>query len=145
VNVSAVVDFYGPVALDLMDDEPTTMTHDAPGSPETTLLGVHSLAQVPDEVARADLRTHLRRNRPVPPVLVVHGTKDRLVPFAQSVLLVEALRETGRDVQAVRVRGGGHGGPSVWTPQVLDIVNDFLRQHLPAPSLSPLVKDSITE
>jgi dipeptidyl aminopeptidase/acylaminoacyl peptidase len=78
-------------------------------------------------------------------VLVVHGTKDRLVPFAQSVLLVEALREAGRDVQAVRVRGGGHGGPSVWTPQVLDIVNDFLRQHLPAPSLSPLVKDSITE
>ena len=130
VNVSAVVDFYGPVALDRMDDEPTTVTHDAPGSPETTLLGVQSLAETPDRVAQADPRTHLRPDRSVPPVLVVHGTKDRSVPFAQSVLLVEGLRAAGRQVEAVQVRGGGHGGPSVWTPQVLDIVDDFLRQHL---------------
>jgi len=130
VNVSAVVDFYGPVALDRMDDEPTTMVHDAPGSPETTLLGVQSLEEAPRRVAQADPRTHLRSDRSVPPVLVVHGTKDRSVPFSQSVLLVEALRAAGRQVEAVQVRGGGHGGPSVWTPQVLDIVDDFLRQHL---------------
>ncbi len=130
VNVSAVVDFYGPVALDRMDDEPTTMVHDAPGSPVTTLLGVQSLTEAPDRVAQADPRTHLRADRSVPPVLVVHGAKDRSVPFAQSVLLVEALRTAGQQVEGVQVRGGGHGGPSVWTPQVLDIVDDFLCQHL---------------
>ena len=128
--ISAVVDFYGPVAFDRMDDEPTTTPHDAPGSPETTLLGVDRLGDAPELLRRADPRTHVSPDRPLPPVLVVHGTKDRLVPFAQSALLVEALRAAGQPVEAVRVRGAGHGGPSLWTPEVLDVVGEFLRSHV---------------
>ena len=128
VGFRAVVDFHGPVAFALMDDEPSTMVRDAPGSLETTLLGVDSLADAPGLVALADPRAHLGSG--ACPVLVVHGTKDRVVPFAQSVLLVEALRAAGTPVEAVRVRDGAHGGPSIWSPQVLDFVDDFLRRHL---------------
>jgi dipeptidyl aminopeptidase/acylaminoacyl peptidase len=43
-----------------------------------------------------------------PPVQIHHGTADTLVPFAQSVEFVEALRAAGGDVQFIPVRGSDH-------------------------------------
>ena len=124
------VDFYGPVALDQMDDEPTTMEHRVLGSPESDLLGGRELAAVPDLVRRADPRTYLAADRPLAPILLAHGTKDRLVPFAQSILLYQALRAAGQPVEMVKVRGAAHGGVTFWTDELLDIVGDFLDRHL---------------
>lgn len=36
LDIACCVDFYGPCALDLMDDEPSVMDHGGPGSPEAT-------------------------------------------------------------------------------------------------------------
>ncbi|MEK7866101.1 MAG: alpha/beta hydrolase [Planctomycetota bacterium] len=48
-----------------------------------------------------------------PPFLIMHGTEDPVVPFAQSEELHEALEEAGVDVTFVPVEGAGHGwGPS---------------------------------
>ena len=130
VSVACCVDFYGPTALSLMDAEPTAMVHDAPGSPETVLLGVMSLAEAPDLVRLADPRTHIARDRPPPPILIAHGSKDRSVPFQQSVLVYETLRDAGHPVELVKVTGAGHGGPTFWTAGLLDLVDDFFRRHL---------------
>jgi dipeptidyl aminopeptidase/acylaminoacyl peptidase len=43
-----------------------------------------------------------------PPVQIHHGTADTLVPFAQSVQFVEALRATGGSVELVVVEGSDH-------------------------------------
>jgi dipeptidyl aminopeptidase/acylaminoacyl peptidase len=44
----------------------------------------------------------------LPPFLVAHGTADRLVPFGQSGLLVEALRSAGVTVTFHAVEGADH-------------------------------------
>jgi acetyl esterase/lipase len=123
------VDFYGPTDLGRMDDEPTTTAHNAAGSPESDLLG-GELPTIPDRVRRADPRTYVTAERPLPPVFIAHGTKDRSVPFAQSILIYEALRAAGQPVEMVKVRGAAHGGTSFWTDELLDLVADFLLRRL---------------
>ncbi|MBV8227600.1 MAG: alpha/beta hydrolase [Verrucomicrobia bacterium] len=44
-----------------------------------------------------------------PPMLVVHGTADRLVPYLQSELLVEAMDKAGAPYYFHSVVSGGHG------------------------------------
>ena len=43
-----------------------------------------------------------------PPVLVVHGTADRTVPYSQAEALVAAARRVGVSTELVRVENGGH-------------------------------------
>jgi acetyl esterase/lipase len=130
VEFACFVDFYGPVALDRMEDEPTTMAHNALGSPESDLFGGREPATVPDLVRRADPRSHITADRPLPPVLIAHGSKDPVVPFAQSILGYEALRAAGQPVEMVKVRGAAHGGVTFWTDELMDLVAGFLRRHL---------------
>jgi acetyl esterase/lipase len=126
----ACVDFYGPTALDLMDSQPTTINHNGPGSPETALLGVETLEEAPDLVRRADPRTYLRPGQVLPGFFIAHGSRDRAVPFHQSVLIYEALRAAGHTAELVQVKAAGHGGPTFWTPELMDLVDGFLEQHL---------------
>ena len=62
------------------------------------------------------------------PCLCVHGSADPLVPYSQSVELVEALRAAGAEVVLLTVNGGGHGWPK--TPLVDQRVREFLDKHL---------------
>jgi hypothetical protein len=48
------------------------------------------------------------------------------------VYLHQRLIETGHESQLYILRGADHGGPEFWTPQVLDIVDGFIRTHLDA-------------
>ena len=128
--IRCFVDFYGPTDLGRMDDEPTTMEHNAVGSPESDLLGGGELPDIPERVSRADPRTYVSAERPLPPIFIAHGTKDRLVPFPQSILIYEALRAAGQPVEMVRVRGAGHGGPTFWTDELLHLVDGFLARNL---------------
>jgi dipeptidyl aminopeptidase/acylaminoacyl peptidase len=50
--------------------------------------------------------THARAD--APPILLVHGTVDDLVPAAQSVRLAEALRRAGATVELELVPGATH-------------------------------------
>jgi len=44
-----------------------------------------------------------------PPVMLVHGTADTDVPYEQSKMMAERLRQVGVQHQFVTVPGGGHG------------------------------------
>ena len=63
-------------------------------------------------------------------MLTFPGTKDRTVNTRCSVLLHQRLIETGHDSTLYLLRGADHGGPEFWTPQVLDIVDAFIKEHL---------------
>ncbi len=66
------------------------------------------------------------------PVLVVHGTADRLVPFAQHGQVL-ATRIPGAELLAID--GGDHVAIFTHRAQVRARVTQFLRQHAPtAPS-----------
>jgi dipeptidyl aminopeptidase/acylaminoacyl peptidase len=62
--------------------------------------------------------------------LIIHGSKDRIVPFGQSVMLYEALKQAGKAVEFYQLQGADHAGPPFWTEDVLDIVERFVRAHL---------------
>jgi alpha-L-fucosidase 2 len=44
-----------------------------------------------------------------PPFLLIHGTDDNVVPFAQSERFCDKLRASGEACELVPVNGGGHG------------------------------------
>ena len=45
----------------------------------------------------------------MPPFLFIHGTKDALVPFSQSVDMCNRMEESGGVYEVFPVRGEGHG------------------------------------
>jgi acetyl esterase/lipase len=44
-----------------------------------------------------------------PPMLLLHGDEDPMVPFEQSEIMEQALKKAGVEVKLLRVAGGGHG------------------------------------
>jgi acetyl esterase/lipase len=81
------------------------MCHDDPDSPESRLIGA-PVQERPDLVARADPCRWATKD--APPYLIMHGTRDRLVPFGQSELLARRLRELGVRVDLRPIEGADH-------------------------------------
>ena len=130
IQVKAVVDFYGPIDISKMNLEPSTQDHRNPESPEGMLIGGVDVLENPDKVKPTVPINYLDKTKEVPPFLIIHGNKDRLVPFGQSVLLYEALKQNDKSVVMYKLDGADHGGSAFWTDHVLTIVDDFLREHL---------------
>ncbi|WP_448759780.1 MFS transporter [Actinomyces oricola] len=113
------------------------------GQERRTLLGWQSsmvgaggigldVAEHPELVAPTVIMNHVppAGEQALPPLLVVHGDKDRLVHFSQSIWLVEDLQAKGQDVTFIRLAGADHGGAPFWQEDVLDVVDGFLTEHL---------------
>lgn len=49
----------------------------------------------------------------LPPILIIHGDADTIVPFEQATRLASALKAAGDQTELFRVPGGWHGGFSV--------------------------------
>lgn len=124
-RVQAVVDYYGPTDFLQMDAQrlPNGMIHDTPDSPESELVG-GPIQKNPEKVARCNPITYVSND--TPPFLIIHGDRDPLVPYQQSVLLVQALQAAGRDVTFYTVPGAGHG--HFTDPQVPKLTRAFLAE-----------------
>jgi acetyl esterase/lipase len=124
-RVDAVVDFFGPADLPSMADQESEFDHAAPDSPESKLIGGR-LPDHPDRAERASPVAYVDGSEP--PVLVVHGSADGVVPREQSGLFVSALAAADDAVTYHVVAGGGHGGFD--DTAVPELVDDFLDRHL---------------
>jgi acetyl esterase/lipase len=99
-SVQAVVDEFGPADLAVSDwgsyvaGVIRTVFHAQPNRPSVVLETASPL----DHVARGD-----------PPFLILQGTKDRIVPAAQSETLAQHLEEAHVPVKLVLVTDGMHG------------------------------------
>ena len=70
-------------------------------------------------------------NSSVPPVVTIHGDKDELVPYSQSVRLHKALSAAGVPNQLYTVVGGNHGGFSADENQkAWAVVRRFLQENV---------------
>ena len=128
--VQAVVDFFGPTDFRRMNDYPSQINHDHPSSPESLVVGGPIQTQaVADAVASYNPIHFITTEKTLPPFLIAHGDIDELVPFNQSVLLYDALREAGKEVTFYRVNGASHG-PGIFSEEMMRIVKDFLDQQL---------------
>jgi len=128
-DVLAAVDHYGPTDILRMDDFECAFSHDAADSPESRLIGC-PIQQNREKAKKVDPAVYVSPQRKIAPLLIMHGDEDELVPYNQSELLYDALREAGKDVAFYRVAGGHHGGAKFWCPQAVDIVDEFLKKHL---------------
>ncbi len=106
-RVQCVVDQFGPVDLLTLGQGASAQNHFSATSPESLLLGGPVLER--KELARqASPATHVSRDDP--PFLIIHGDKDPLIPFQQSVTFAELLKKSGVSVRFIPVTNGGHGG-----------------------------------
>ena len=129
-RVNCVGNFFGPSALLEMSRFPSRIDHDAPGSPESKLVG-GPLQKTRKVALSASPITHVSKDDP--PMLCIHGTNDQLVPYNQSVILDQALRKAGCTSTLITVKEGGHGGFNA--PEIDERLDAFFARHLRAMSV----------
>lgn len=118
-KVAAVIDFWG--ITDVAD----------------LLKGKNARNWAIDWIGNANSADLASRMSPVnyvrpgaPPVYIVHGNPDPLVPFEHSLRLKEALNKAGVTCELMEVPGGGHGDlKSADMQQAWQNVRDFLRRQ----------------
>jgi dipeptidyl aminopeptidase/acylaminoacyl peptidase len=65
------------------------------------------------------------------PVLLIYSTNDSIVPSNQSVLMADALKKAGKNVQLVELAGEDHWLSRTPTRvRSLDVIDKFLHDHL---------------
>ena len=159
--VQACVDLFGPTDLLNMNPDVTTppgstLDHDAPGSPESNLIGYNQPGQGVG-VLRTNqsnpnppfpaLMTLITQANPItwvdpadPPFLIAHGELDTTVPQRQSIKLAAALSGAGVPNQYWVVPGYGHGfGGAAGAEINTDVVTFFRQRLLGVPAPPPLV------
>jgi acetyl esterase/lipase len=133
-RVQAVCDFYGPadfttVLQQAADDKNARniFAFNTPSDPYSCLIG----AKLGEDRQKTDAVSPVHYvSADNPPFLILHGTHDALVPFAQSEELAAALEAKGVKALLQKIPGGGHGGPGFNKPAVDELIQKFFDRHL---------------
>ncbi len=121
-RVQCVVSFFGPTDLSLYGASPGL--EDAYMVP---LLGKECRTD-PAVYRRASPIHHVSRGDP--PVLMIHGTADLIVPIIHSERLLAKLRETEVTSELITVKGKGHGWEGPTAAKTIQDALRFLDVHL---------------
>jgi dipeptidyl aminopeptidase/acylaminoacyl peptidase len=73
---------------------------------------------------------YLSGDKAIPPILILHGDKDQIVPFNQSVRLYDKLRELDKDVTMYKLLGGTHGTGGFNSKEARDTITEFINKHI---------------
>ena len=134
-TVKYVVSCFPPTdmleAVDAFDDETNPFRLYYFG-PFAAVVGATHETGINAEVRQraADMSPYLqvRDDQQYPPMLLLHGTADTVVPYHQSVKMRDRLAEHGVDAQLVLVDGAEHEY-DFWSQQVFDVIFDFIRER----------------
>jgi acetyl esterase/lipase len=121
-TVSAIVNFFGPADLTKYAKDDSAVN----GIFKPMLGG--TFEEKPEAYRNASPITYVRKD--CPPILCIHGTKDRIVPYEQSVELVKKLKEKGADATLLEVTGADHGWGGQEAVRTTKAMLDFFQQHL---------------
>ncbi len=132
-RVQAVCDIFGPADFttvmqqaDADRNVKNIFEFNSPTDPYSLLIG----AKLDDKPkARAVSPVHYV-SKDNPPFLILHGTHDALVPYAQSEQFAAALKAMGVEVWFQKLPGSGHGGPAFNKPSVQQLMQNFFDKHL---------------
>jgi len=119
-TVRGIVDYYGPTDL-------TKLAGPFPGgNPVDKLLGgkVENNLQL---AAAASPVTYVDKNSP--PVLVLHGDRDGIVPVSQSYRFADVMRKAGANCELVIVHRANHGGAEFQSHPMVQRLTSFLERH----------------
>jgi acetyl esterase/lipase len=129
-RVAAIVDYYGPTDFVLRGKTHYARAN-APDSGTYQLLG-GAAADDDERAKRASGVTYVSADDP--PLLILHGDKDKTVYMDQAESLRDAYTKAKLEVELIVVPGGGHGGEVYFTGENGRRAARFLATHLrPAP------------
>lgn len=132
-RVQAVCDIFGPsdfstVVQQAADDKnvKNIFQFNTPADPYSSLIGTKL-----DDKAKADAVSPVHYvSKDNPPFVILHGTHDTLVPYAQSEEFATVLKEKGVAVWLQKLPGSGHGGPAFNKPIVIQLMQNFFDKYL---------------
>ncbi|MDD4992593.1 MAG: alpha/beta hydrolase [Paludibacter sp.] len=116
--VNAVVDWFGPIDMSLMDE---CKKPKVGNSPEAALIRGNP-ADNPDMIALLNPITFIDKTDPQ--FIVIHGESDHVVPHCQSELFAKALKEKGLLTEFISVPEGQHG-PITFNESTFKKMTDF--------------------
>lgn len=133
-QVTCVCNIYGPANFATVmqqADEDVNVRNvfpfNKPGDPYSALIGA-SLNSDRDKTNAVSPVHYASRDNP--PMLILHGTHDALVPYAQSVELANTLKAQGVEVWLQTLPGSGHGGAAFGKPGITTLMQNFFDRHL---------------
>lgn len=132
-SVQCVCDIFGPKNFASVMEQAekdknvrNVFKFNTPSDPYSELIGAKLTAQ--EKTAAVSPITYVDKNSP--PFLILHGTHDDLVPFAQSEEFVAEMKKVGAPVWLQKFPGAGHGGGSFGKPSVIGLMKTFFDRHL---------------
>lgn len=133
--VQVAIDQFGPVRFETMEEQARvngiSETHPDPSMmPESKYLGC-PLDRAPVELLKKSY-PGTYANEAMAPMLVQHGTKDHLVPWAQSEEFVKDLQEKGfaHKVEYISLEGADHEDKRFTEKENMDIVFKFIEKYI---------------
>jgi acetyl esterase/lipase len=134
-RLQAVIDEYGPadftsVCSQALEDKAVTYEFNLTTGGDgvySWLIGTHDLT---DRKKTAAVSPVTYVSKDCPPFLILHGTADGLVPFAQSLELYNDLLNAGSVAYMQRLVGSGHGGPAFEIPAMWTLRQQFFDHYL---------------
>jgi len=132
-RVQAVCDIFGPTNFWTVikqadeDKNAKNIFKWNNGDPYSKLIG----AKLGEDKEKCDAVSPVHYvSKESPPFLILHGDRDTLVPYAQSVELADLLAKAGVKVTLQRLPGAGHGGPAFTLPAVARLSDAFFDKYL---------------
>jgi acetyl esterase/lipase len=127
-GVAAVVDWYGPTDLAMMDSQQTAnppascptswLQHTPATSPEGQWLGgALNTPAVSTKLTQANLVAYVATAKTLPLFIIAHGNNDCNVPWGQSQELKDALAKVGNTANLTIIPGYSHGDSRFETTQ----------------------------
>ena len=117
-KVNAVVDWFGPIDMALMDE--CKKPKDG-NSPEAALIRGNPADNL-DMIALLNPITFIDKKDPQ--FIVIHGEADSVVPYCQSELFAKALKKNGLLTDFISVPNGQHG-PVTFNEGTFKTMTDF--------------------
>lgn len=131
--VQCVCDIFGPKNFGSVMEQAekdknvkNVFKFNTPSDPYSELIGANLSDK--EKTAAVSPITYVDKNSP--PFLILHGTHDALVPFAQSEEFATAMEKQGRQVWLQKFPGAGHGGAAFGKPSVIFLMKAFFDKHL---------------
>jgi acetyl esterase/lipase len=130
-GIDAVVSFFATSDLAARATRSAMERHILPPGPEHAFLGLDEVDDDREAIRRARAASPLMMvDAATPPMLLVHGDSDQLVPFSQSQRLHDAIVTAGGRSTLVCLGGAGHEDAAFDQPFVARLVAQFLRDML---------------
>jgi acetyl esterase/lipase len=137
---SAAIIFFPPTDFIEWGGYPIDYSKDNEWGKLVRSLAISRSERFKQPLSKQELAERVRKISParlvdskLPPMLIIHGDTDPLVPLQQSQVFVEKLKATGSDVQLIVKPGGGHPWPTIH--EEVAVMANWLDKHLTTTSV----------